>query len=73
MLSLNNLINKMVGAVSKKIFEIKPDSCIYTEDVEQEFEEGSFIIRYIKTDFKNLIGKRKDMQNSFVIHYFRKR
>lgn len=67
------MINKIIDGIIATIrSEFKGDYDIYTESVEQGFEEPSFSILCLNPTVNQKLGQRYFRQNKFCINYFPK-
>ncbi|MCQ2017286.1 phage tail terminator family protein [Clostridium butyricum] len=68
------MINKLITGISQKLdteFNLKNDKyTIYTESIEQGFDEPCFSIISLKPISTNLVGNRYKREYSFDIQYF---
>lgn len=66
-------MNDIVIGISQKLYEtFGEDYTIYSENVDQNFQEPCFFIKHISGSLDELVGDRWFETNSFVIHYFPK-
>ena len=64
-------INDVVDAIAIKLHETFGDGyTIYTESIEQGFQEPCFFIALLEPDQKQVVGNRYHKTNPFNIHYF---
>lgn len=65
------MINKIIDGISIAIHSEFGDACeIYTESVEQGFEEPCFSVLCLNPAISQKLGKRYFRTNQFCIHYF---
>lgn len=63
--------NDVVDAIAIKLNQSFGDSfTIYTESIEQGFEEPCFFIALLEPDQTQVVGNRYHKTNPFDIHYF---
>lgn len=64
-------INDVVTAISIKLYETFGEAYeIYTESIEQGFQEPAFFIALLNPEFNQVIGNRYHETLPFDIHYF---
>lgn len=64
-------INDVVKAIAIKLHQSFGDSyTIYTESIQQGFQEPCFFIALLEPDIKQIIGNRYHKTLPFDIHYF---
>lgn len=64
-------INDVVDAIAIKLHEVFGDSyTIYTESIEQDFQEPCFFVALLELDQTQVVGNRYHKTNPFDIHYF---
>lgn len=65
------MVNDIIdGIVLKLDSTFGDDSTIYTESIEQDFEEPCFYIRMLKASGKLIRNNRYFLEHSFDVHYF---
>lgn len=65
------MVNDILTGISKKLYELFGSEYeIYSETVEQNLQEPCFLIRNIKTQYNQIIGKRFYFNSRFDIIYF---
>lgn len=64
-------INDVVNAIAIKLHQSFGDNYnIYTESIEQGFQEPCFFIALLEPDMKQMVGNRYHKTLPFDIHYF---
>lgn len=67
------MVNETLDAVTIKLYELFGDKYkIYTNGVRQGLKKPCFIVFVKNSDVTRLLGKRKILNNSIVIHYIPK-
>jgi hypothetical protein len=65
------MVNDIIDGIVIKIDSIFGDSSvIYTESIEQDFQEPCFYIQLLTTSNRLVFNNRYYLENSFDIHYF---
>ena len=65
------MISGIIDGICEKLASEFGDGCrIYTESVEQGFEEPCFFVQLVSPSSRRLIGRRRFRQNLFAIQYF---
>lgn len=62
--------NECVDGVVAKIFESFPDIPIYTEDIEQDLAEPSFMVDFTESNQEHKLDKRYYRSMLINVHYF---
>lgn len=65
------MVNKIIDGISIKIDELFGETCcIYSEDIEQGFNEPCFFISLLQPRTTQRLGNRSYREYNFDIHYF---
>lgn len=65
------MVNKIIDGISIKIDELFGETyCIYSEDIEQGFNEPCFFISLLQPRSTQKLGNRSYREYNFDIHYF---
>ncbi len=65
------MVNDIINGIVIKIDSLfGNDSVIYTENIEQDFQEPCFYVKLLSANQKQILNNRYYLQHSFDIHYF---
>lgn len=65
------MVNDIIDGIVIKIDSLfGDDSTIYTESIEQDFDEPCFYVRMLKASGKLIQNNRYFLEHSFDVHYF---
>lgn len=65
------MVNNIIDGILIKLDSVfGADSVIYTENIEQDFQEPCFYVKLLSASHKLILNNRYYLQHSFDIHYF---
>lgn len=65
------MVNDIINGIAIKIDSLFDDNAvIYTEGVEQDFQEPCFYVKLLRAGHKQVFNNRYYMEHSFDVHYF---
>lgn len=65
------MVNDIINGIVIKIDSLfGDDAVIYTEGVEQDFQEPCFYVKLLRASQKQVLNNRYYLEHSFDVHYF---
>lgn len=65
------MVNDIINGIAIKIDSLFDDNAvIYTEGVEQDFQEPCFYVKLLRASQKQVLNNRYYLEHSFDVHYF---